>query len=307
MEDSRIIDHREHQLMAGQRGVGLSPTSNPITVEYDFGNNTAERVERLLKYLAVRNLGVGLETADLAGAALQDPARVPRAGLVRFRRCREQRAARAGSRRHHHHRQELQRRVGGRLRDPADRDAADRERRRPAAGLELQLLEYISAAFTDVAGPQPVKTATYPFNAGLLDAIGPTAATRSTLTTIRPAASATTTIASEAPHRFLRDRRQLHAAPAAARDHLRRQLQCNNIDGNSFLKGAGSGANSGAGTAWGTPANITAEDGTLAATASIGGGGYFAGPGRERLRLCNIPSYHTILGIGARGQKIFAA
>jgi hypothetical protein len=172
MEDSRIIDHREHQLMAGQRGVGLSPTSNPITVEYDFGNNTAERVERLLKYNAVRNLGVGLETADLAGAAYKIPrecrvlawfdsvdaannvlrAQVPGDIITIDKSCSEEWAGDY----------EIQQ-----IRHPADHQW------RQQLVLELQLLEYISSAFTDVAGPQPQKTATYPFNAGLLDAIGP--------------------------------------------------------------------------------------------------------------------------------------
>ncbi len=55
---STIDDHEQHQLAIGQRGAGLSVMAKQIELDLDYGNNTSERVRRLLWYQKVRSLGV---------------------------------------------------------------------------------------------------------------------------------------------------------------------------------------------------------------------------------------------------------
>jgi hypothetical protein len=55
---TKVIDHEQHQLAVGQRGLNLSPVYKRVPVTIDFGNNTMERVERLLNFIKTRNLGV---------------------------------------------------------------------------------------------------------------------------------------------------------------------------------------------------------------------------------------------------------
>jgi hypothetical protein len=54
---TKVIDHEAHQLAVGQRGLALTPTYKRVPVSIDFGNNTMERVERILNFIKVRNLG----------------------------------------------------------------------------------------------------------------------------------------------------------------------------------------------------------------------------------------------------------
>jgi hypothetical protein len=161
-----------------------------------------------------------------------------------------------------------------------------------------------SPAFTDVAGPQPQKTATYPFNAGLLDAIGPDG--RYAIDAYHDSAGrvgnnndrfgstsslAYVTVASYTLH--LPPRVTFYAGTSAVQQHRRQLSSSRELD---------QARTSGGGTAWGTPANITAEDGTLAATASMGGGGTSQDLVASAFGFA-IPSYHTILGISVRVKK----
>jgi hypothetical protein len=304
MDDVKIVDHEEHQNMAGQRGLGLSTVPTVIPVDLDFGNNTSERVERLLRFIAVRNLGVGLINGDLAGAAYKIPrevqlkawmhsvdaannaldAQAPGERITIDKSCSEEYAGDY----------EL-------LEIGIPRIAAG-QREEPV--LQLHLLEWVDAAFSDAVGPQPVKVGSYPADSGLLGAIGDDgryavdayhdSAGRVGNNNDRfgsTSAAVFTTVATYTLH--LPPRVTFYAG----------QLQCNNVDGSSFIKGAGSGATSGGvGTAWTNPGNITAEDGTLAVATNIpdasnsqdliASGFGFA-----------IPSYHTILGISVRVKK----
>lgn len=51
------LDHEAHQRAIGARGPGLSIIPKVKELQLDFGNNTAERVARLLQYQLVRQLG----------------------------------------------------------------------------------------------------------------------------------------------------------------------------------------------------------------------------------------------------------
>lgn len=57
MRRSEQVDHEQHQYAVGSRGLGATRTHRRIPLELDFGNNKAERVRRLLRYIAYRNLG----------------------------------------------------------------------------------------------------------------------------------------------------------------------------------------------------------------------------------------------------------
>lgn len=54
---TKILDHEGHQQAIGQRGTGVSSTFKQNVIELPFGNNTAERVERMMKYVKFRTLG----------------------------------------------------------------------------------------------------------------------------------------------------------------------------------------------------------------------------------------------------------
>ncbi|HJX00638.1 MAG TPA: hypothetical protein VJ453_10780, partial [Terriglobales bacterium] len=54
---TKIVDHEQHQLAVGQRGLNLTPVHRRTPVSMDLGNNTMERVERILNFVKARNLG----------------------------------------------------------------------------------------------------------------------------------------------------------------------------------------------------------------------------------------------------------
>jgi hypothetical protein len=54
---TKIVDHEQHQLAVGQRGLNLTPTYKRVPVSLDLGNNTIDRVERVLNFIKLRNLG----------------------------------------------------------------------------------------------------------------------------------------------------------------------------------------------------------------------------------------------------------
>jgi hypothetical protein len=51
------LEHVQHQLAMGQRGIGLAELPKQIPGQFDLGNNTAERAGRLMSNLLIRNLG----------------------------------------------------------------------------------------------------------------------------------------------------------------------------------------------------------------------------------------------------------
>lgn len=53
-----VVDHENHQLAVGQRGVGLAPVLKRVPQAIDLGNNTMERAQRILKFISTRTLGV---------------------------------------------------------------------------------------------------------------------------------------------------------------------------------------------------------------------------------------------------------
>jgi hypothetical protein len=57
MQRSIQVDHEAHQMATGQRGAGLTVIPHVQPQEFDFGSNTAERVNRLLHYIKERTLG----------------------------------------------------------------------------------------------------------------------------------------------------------------------------------------------------------------------------------------------------------
>ena len=63
------LDHNAHELAVGARGPGLSAMPKVQTLSLDFGNNTPERVSRLIEYQLIRQLG---DDSD-AGAAYAAP------------------------------------------------------------------------------------------------------------------------------------------------------------------------------------------------------------------------------------------
>jgi hypothetical protein len=161
MEDSVPLNHEEHQAMTGQRGVGITPGLTVVPVDMDFGNNTSERVERLVRYFLLRNLGPGLEKSDLAGASYILP---------------RQLTVRAWMNSVDANNNCLMAQLCGEL-ITIDKSCSEAWQGiyeimglripRIAAGetnntvIELVLLEYVPSAFTDVAGPQPVKSAAF--------------------------------------------------------------------------------------------------------------------------------------------------
>ena len=52
------VDHEQHQNAIGQRGLSLTPIFRVVPVTLNMGNNTAERVSRILTFLCVRKLGL---------------------------------------------------------------------------------------------------------------------------------------------------------------------------------------------------------------------------------------------------------
>lgn len=57
LQRSIQVDHEAHQMATGQRGAGLTVIPHVQPQEFDFGANTAERVNRLLKYIKEKTLG----------------------------------------------------------------------------------------------------------------------------------------------------------------------------------------------------------------------------------------------------------
>jgi hypothetical protein len=53
-----VVDHEQHQKAIGQRGINLTPTFRVVPLSLNLGNNTDERVRRILNFLKTRNLGV---------------------------------------------------------------------------------------------------------------------------------------------------------------------------------------------------------------------------------------------------------
>lgn len=54
---TKQLDHKSHQFAIGVRGPGLSIMPKVQALALDFGNNTPERVDRLMQYQLVRQLG----------------------------------------------------------------------------------------------------------------------------------------------------------------------------------------------------------------------------------------------------------
>ncbi|MGC2694895.1 MAG: hypothetical protein WA738_03810 [Candidatus Angelobacter sp.] len=53
-----IVNNEQHQNAIGQRGLNLAPTFRVSPLTLDMGNNTDERVRRLLNFRSARNLGL---------------------------------------------------------------------------------------------------------------------------------------------------------------------------------------------------------------------------------------------------------
>lgn len=53
-----LADHQQHQNAIGQRGLSLTPTFRIVPLNINLGNNTVERVTRILNFLLARNLGI---------------------------------------------------------------------------------------------------------------------------------------------------------------------------------------------------------------------------------------------------------
>jgi hypothetical protein len=58
VKGSPVIDHTQHQNAIGQRGLSLTPIFRMVPATVDLGNNTVERVGRILNFLLARNLGI---------------------------------------------------------------------------------------------------------------------------------------------------------------------------------------------------------------------------------------------------------
>jgi len=58
VKGSPVIDHTQHQNAIGQRGLSLTPIFRVVPATVDLGNNTVERVGRILNFLLARNLGI---------------------------------------------------------------------------------------------------------------------------------------------------------------------------------------------------------------------------------------------------------
>jgi hypothetical protein len=265
MDASKTVDHAEHQKMAGQLLNGAT-TPTQTTVEFDFGNNTYERVERILKFIAVRSLGVGLETADLAGATY----RLPADGMLEAWMHSVDAANNA-----------LLAQLPGDVitlhRSCSEEWAADYEIKkiivpRIAAGMspddmkvKLEVKEMITASFTDVAGGQVLKGATYPVGASPIQEDGRYAANgyhdsagRQESTTGRNGNTSSAVYATVSSY-------TIHIPPGLTK--FQAQLTVTNPDANSFVGPPGTAATDGnGGTAWGTPNNAKVEDGTSTST-----------------------------------------
>jgi hypothetical protein len=55
---STVVDHEQHQNAIGQRGLGLTPIFRLSPVTLNMGNNTEERVRRILNFMRARKLGI---------------------------------------------------------------------------------------------------------------------------------------------------------------------------------------------------------------------------------------------------------
>jgi hypothetical protein len=55
---SPVADHQQHQNAIGQRGLSLTPIFRVMPQSLSMGNNTAERVSRILNFLLARSLGI---------------------------------------------------------------------------------------------------------------------------------------------------------------------------------------------------------------------------------------------------------
>lgn len=53
-----VVDHQQHQNAIGQRGLSLTPIFRVVPLSLNMGNNTDERVKRILNFLSARNLGI---------------------------------------------------------------------------------------------------------------------------------------------------------------------------------------------------------------------------------------------------------
>ena len=58
VKGSPVVDHLSHQNAIGQRGLSLTPIFRAVPATVNLGNNTVERVGRILKFLLARNLGI---------------------------------------------------------------------------------------------------------------------------------------------------------------------------------------------------------------------------------------------------------
>jgi hypothetical protein len=145
---SPVKPHTQAQNSVGARGAGLTVMAEPKIIEFDLGNNVADRVDRLLEYIKIRNLGV-----DAA------PYSAPFQGQVELAATAFDTVANEA----------LMNLVEGDLvtLDPTltDEFAGDFEiidskpshsQRGKAGTIKLALKQYISAAFPDVAGATAV-------------------------------------------------------------------------------------------------------------------------------------------------------
>jgi hypothetical protein len=55
---STVVDHEQHQNAIGQRGLGLTPIFRVSPITLNMGNNTEERVRRVLNFMRARKLGI---------------------------------------------------------------------------------------------------------------------------------------------------------------------------------------------------------------------------------------------------------
>jgi hypothetical protein len=53
-----VVDHQQHQNAIGQRGLSLTPIFRIVPFTVNLGNNTSERVARILNFQLARNLGI---------------------------------------------------------------------------------------------------------------------------------------------------------------------------------------------------------------------------------------------------------
>ena len=53
-----LADHQQHQNAVGQRGLSLTPIFRVVPLSINLGNNTVERVNRIINFMLNRNLGI---------------------------------------------------------------------------------------------------------------------------------------------------------------------------------------------------------------------------------------------------------